>query len=304
MTILAGLAVAVLAMAQQPQTPATPLVGASAPGQQAEPTELGEVLVVSPVARDLASSFVERIGAAASSRRLARWHEAVCISVANLPAEPAQYLVDRVSGLAEDLGLRAGEPGCTANVVIILTTDGPAVAEGLVKEHRNAFDPGGSGMTLSSAALESFKTANRAVRWWHVSIPTDSETGQRATRLPGEDAPVTNVSRASRLRSDIRDDLNKAIIIVDVDKLGAATFPQLADYVAMVALAQIDAAASTSGLPTVLNLFEDPQGTPGLTDWDLAYLTALYDAEPNRSTAQGQAGDIAGLMLQARGAGE
>lgn len=303
MTILAGLAVAVLAMAQSQQTVAPP-VPASAPAQQADPTELGDVLVVSPVARDLAASFVERIGAPASSRRLARWHEAVCISVANLPAEPAQYLVDRVSGLAEDLGLRAGEPGCTANVVIILTADGPAVAEGLVKEHRNAFDPGGSGMTLSNAALENFKTADRAVRWWHVSIPTDSETGQRATRLPGEDAPVSNVSRASRLSSDIRDDLNKAIIIVDVDNLGAATFPQLADYVAMVALAQIDAGASTSGLPTVLNLFEDPQGTPGLTDWDLAYLTALYDAEPNRSTAQGQAGDIAGLMLQARGAGE
>lgn len=305
MGILTGLAVAMLATTQQPQTPVpAPPAAASAPAQQGDPAELGEVLVVSPVARDLASNFVERIGAPASSRRLARWHEAVCVSVANLPAAPAQYLVDRVSGLAEDLGLGAGEPGCTANVVIILTTDAPAVAEALVKEHRNAFDPGGSGMTLSNAALENFKTAERAVRWWHVSIPTDSETGQRAVRLPGEDAPVTNVSRASRLRSDIRDDLNKAIIIVDVDKIGAATFPQLADYVAMVALAQIDAGASTSGLPTVLNLFEDPQGTPGLTDWDLAYLTALYNAEPNRSTAQGQAGDIAGLMLQARAAGE
>ena len=202
------------------------------------------------------------------------------------------------------MGLRSGEPGCTANVVIVATTDAPAVARTLVEENRNAFSPGGSGMTLSKAALEDFKTGDRAVRWWHVSVPTDSETGERAVRLPGEDARQTNVSRASRLSSDIRDDLNKVIIIIDVDRIGDTTFTQLADYVAMVAMAQIDASASTEGLPTVLNLFNNPQGTPGLSDWDLAYLTALYKAEQSRSTRQGQAGELTTLMLQARAAGD
>lgn len=298
MTFLSGiLAVAMMAGLQDPLPPAqtTPPLT-----QQAEPTDLGDILV-SGTARQTASRFVETIGAPPSSRRLARWHDSVCVSVANLSGEPAQHLVDRVSRLAEDMGVRSGEPGCTANVVIIATVDAPAVARGLVQENRNAFSPGGSGMTLSKAALENFKTADRAVRWWHVSVPTDSETGTRAVRLPGDDGPpMTNVSRASRLRSDIRDDLNKVIIIIDVDRIGDTTFAQLADYVAMVAMAQIDASAATAGLPTVLNLFDDPRGTPGLSDWDLAYLTALYKAETSRSSARAQAGDLAGLMLQVR----
>ena len=300
MTFLSGVLAAL--MMAGPQTP-PPAQTAPPVTQQGESTDLGEI-VVSGTARDTASRFVENIGAAPASRQLARWPQSVCISVANLSAEPAQFLIDRVSRLAEDLGLRAGEPGCTANVVIIATVDAPTVARGLVEQNPSAFRPGGSGMTLTKAALERFMTAERPVRWWHVSIPTDSETGQRAVRLPGEDAPAVNVSRASRLRSDIRDDLNKVIVIIDVDRIGAATFTQLADYVAMVAMAQIDASASTAGLPTVLNLFNEPQTTPGLSDWDLAYLTALYKAEPNRSTAQSQAGDLTGLMLQARETGE
>jgi len=301
MTFLSGILAAVLMAGPQspPPAPQTP----PSSSQEPETAELGDILV-SGTARDTASRFIESVGAAPASRRLARWPDSVCVSVANLSAEPAQYLVDRVSTLAEDLGLRAGEPGCTANVVIIATVDAPAVARKLVEENHSAFRPGGSGMTLTNAALEDFQNAERAVRWWHVSVPTDSETGQRAVRLSGEDPPAISVSRASRLRSDIRDDLNKVIIIIDVDRISETNFAQLADYVAMVAMAQIDANASIAGLPTVLNLFEDPQGTPGLSDWDVAYLTALYNAEPSRSTAQGQAGDLRSLMLQAREAGE
>lgn len=301
MAILSGLMAAVMMAGLQNPAPSPQTPPPSA--QQEQATDLGEV-VVSATARETASRFIESIGAPPSSRRLARWHNSVCVSVANLSAQPAQYLVDRVSRLAEEMGIRSGEPGCTANVVIVATTDAPAVARQLVEENRNAFSPGGSGMTLSKAALENFKTAERAVRWWHVSVPTDSESGERAVRLPGEEARTTNVSRASRLRSDIRDDLNKVIIIIDVDRIGDTTFTQLADYVAMVAMAQIDADAATAGLPTVLNLFDNPQGTPGLTDWDVAYLTALYNGEANRSTAQGQAGELTGLMLQAREAGD
>jgi hypothetical protein len=309
MMVAGLLAAAVIAGAPAPQAgpppppPATqarpaPLLPAS--GDQSDPTELSEVVVQGQRARETAARFIDRIGAPASSRRLARWPNTVCVAVANLSTASARYLVDRVSQVAFELGLQVGEPGCTANVVIVATVDAPAVATALVEEHLKAFRPGGTGMTRTLRQLEEFKTSDRPVRWWHVSVPVDSETGAAAVRLPGEEAPVINVSRASRLRSDIRDDLGKAIIVIDVDRLGATTFEQLADYVSLVALAQIDAAAPTSDIPTVLNVFEDPESTPGFTSWDLAYLHALYQAEPNRARVGAQAADIAGLMVRAR----
>ena len=300
---------ALLLGVQDPQTPPQPEPAAPVTAQdpQTTPTDpavtdLGEILVGNRPAREVASSFVETIGAPATSRNLARWHGTVCVSVANLSAEPAQYLVDRVSTVAEGLGLPVGEPGCVSNVVIVAAVDASSVANAMVDEWTRAFRPGGSGMTRSLSALNDFKNTDRPVRWWQVSSPVDSNTGQRAVRLPGEDAPATQVSRASRLRTDIRDDLAKVFIVIDVDKLEGVNIAQLADYVAMVAMAQVDIKAPTAGLPTVLNLFNEPETITGLTEWDMAYLQALYRAEPNRTTGGAQAADIAALMLQRRNA--
>src|ERR1700754_4544819 len=40
-------------------------------------------------------------------RGMARWHRGVCVGVVNLDAERAQFVVDRVSDVARELGLSA-----------------------------------------------------------------------------------------------------------------------------------------------------------------------------------------------------
>jgi hypothetical protein len=135
------------------------------------------------------------------------------------------------------------------------------------------------------------------VRWWHVSAPVDSESGELATRLPGRDAPQIAVSRASRIRTDIRDDLFKAIIVVDISKVDSISLPQLADYCTLIALAQVDPKADVASFETILNVFIDPAIT-GLTGWDRDYLAALYGIEQNRlGSARG--GEIVDLMMRA-----
>lgn len=255
---------------------------------QSEPTQLEDVVVEGFRAQETVDRFIDTVGAPPGDRRLARWHRGVCVGVANLSATVAQYMVDRISQTAMDLGLEPGEPGCEANVVVVATVDSDAVATALVEEHKRAFRLGGSGMDLGISALEAFKVSDRPVRWWQVSLPVDSETGQRAVRLPGdENPPVVNVSRASRLRSDIRDDLMKVIIIIDVERLGETNFEQLTDYVTFLALAQVDPRADFTNLPTVLNLFGAPTQVDGLTTWDRAYLQALYQSEANRASLSG-----------------
>lgn len=285
-----ALALAVGLLAQTPaqgQDPAPPAV-----------SELGEVVAEGRRLRSVVQDFVGEVAAPATGNRgPARWNDPVCIGVVNLRAEVAQFIVDRVSDVARELGLTAGEPGCTANVLIIAAADGQAVADGIVEERRRAFVPGGSGMTRSFRDLEDFRTSDAPIRWWHVSGPVDSETGALATRLPGDEgAPVTNVSRASRIRTDIRDDMFKAIILVDINKVSALSWSQLADYCALIALAQVDPKADVSSADTVLNVFIDLT-TPGLTSWDMDYLTALYSIEQNRLGAA-RGGEIVDLMMR------
>ena len=87
---------------------------------------------------------------------------------------------------------------------------------------------------------------------------------------------------ASRLSTQIVDQLFRTVVILDVDQVSGVSAAQLADYVAMVTLAQIDPDAETGGYASILNLFGTGDAAPGLTEWDRAYLTGLYDAERTR----------------------
>ena len=137
------------------------------------------------------------------------------------------------------------------------------------------------------------------MRWWHVSMPVHSETGRMAVSLPGY-PPARVSAMGSRLTTLIQNDLMRAYVIIDIDQAEGVIFQQLADYVAMVAFAQVDPDADLSGFPTILNVFDNPTIAFGLTDWDQAYLGSLYGAELNRSNPNAQSGAVAALMYRER----
>jgi hypothetical protein len=280
---------------------ASTLVGS---GQQAAPAPLGDipatrledVTVTGRTLDQLIGKFVDEVAEPNGDRGLARWRGSLCVGAANLRAETAQYIIDRVSTVAEDVGLRAGDPGCEANLLIVATADGQTLARSMVSERPRIFRMGGSGMDRGGAALRDFQNSDRPIRWWQVSMPVDSATGARATRLPGDcDPPYCNagdgsvmgfapnirVFAASRLHTQIVDDIFRTVVIVDVDEVSGLTALQLADYIAMVSLAQIDPGADTSAYASILNLFEDGAEIPALTGWDKAYLAGLYRSERN-----------------------
>lgn len=303
--VLAGLLAASPAQAVSPiqSTPQIPPVSTEAPVQ------LEDVEVTGASLDSLIRSFVNEVAAPNRRRGLARWDDRVCVGVANLRAEPAQYIVDRISTVAEDLGLTPGQPGCTANIMIVASNDPAGLAAALVQNHRPALRMGGTGMDRGAAALRAFAASEAPVRWWQVAIPVDSETGLRAVRIPGECsppcestldyAPVISVFSASRLSTQIVDNLTRTIVILDMDQITQVSIDQLADYIAMVTLAQIDPEADTSRYASVLNVFERPDTASGLTAWDRAYLTGLYGVERNRANLRANRSEVADSIHRA-----
>ena len=259
-----------------------------------------DVVVEGRSLRESVDRFVDDIVAPPVDRGPARWNRRVCVGVVNLRRDAAQALADQVSSVASRVGLEIGGPGCSPNILVIATDDGAGLAHALVSEKPLAFRPQYTGAARSSEALEFFQTTPAAVRWWHVSMPVVRDTGQPGVRMPGELAPF--VPGEGRLRSPLRNDLQRVFVILDLDDATGLTVQQLGDYVGMVALAQIDPEAETSSYDTILNLFQTTAPGLMLTDWDVSFLTALYGSELNQRSVNFQAGEISSLMLRDRAA--
>jgi len=276
--MLAATALAALLATAAPQDP--PVQDPSV--QDPTGTRVDDLVVLGRPLDEAARDFVYSLSVPARGRGLARWRDTVCVGVVNLRGEAAQYLADVISTRAEDLGLEIGAPGCSPNVIITFADDGATMAKAMVEAEPSAFRVGGSGMDLGRAALGRFQEGDAPVRWWHMALPINSETGQIAVRIPGQvdnegnpSAPTLSTF-GSLLTTIIRDDLNKVIVIVDVDGVAHLTAPQLADYLSMVSLAQIDPRGEIADFPTILNVLDNPAVADSMTDWDLAFLEALY----------------------------
>lgn len=295
------------------QTPA-PQIQATVPPVEG-PTDLDDITVTGRRLEDVTQEFVREVGAPARGRGLARWRNGVCVGVANLQGEAAQYIADRVSTVARDLGLRAGQPGCDPSILIVATEDGDSFTPAFIAQRPRLFRVGGAGMDQGRPALERFETNGRPVRWWTVSAPVDGDTGQIATRIPGSGgmrdsgqpgstllyAPIIATRSASRLTTQIVDDSKRVFVIVDVAKTENVSLTQLADYIAMVSLAQVNPDANTSAYATILNLFDDPSQVGQLTNWDMAYLQGLYQTvrtSKNRTSARTE---IVASVIRAHG---
>lgn len=284
--------------------------GQEAPQSDADrtpPVILDDILVEGRPFEAMVRDFVDEVGAPTRGRGLARWSGPICVGVLNMQPDAAQAMIDRISRVALDVGLDVGEPGCDPNVIVVTTTDGAALATQLVQARRRVFDAGSLQIDRGAASLRAFQTSDRPVRWWQLSIPTNRDTGERAIRLAGDvdlagnpTAPKIDVFAFSKIQSQIRDDLFQSLIIIDVPRIGDASFEQLSDYVTMMALAQIDAAGDTSGFSTILNLFDDPAAPAGLTSWDRTYLEVLYSNRLDRLNPGQQARTIVRTLTEAR----
>ncbi|KCZ50954.1 hypothetical protein HY29_06280 [Hyphomonas beringensis] len=242
------------------------------------------------------------------SKLLARWNLGICPAVSGIPADKAQMIADRIAMRAMAVGLKPGEPGCKPNIAIIISPDGNAATQAIYENDPKVFSLSGDPTvtTMGKFAFEDFLKTPRPVRWWHVS-ETKSEQGhemssggQYFSRGGAANMPTVSTTSSSRLKGSYRQDLNHAVIVVDVALAQGVSLEALADYLAFVSLVQIDPDAETAGFDTVLNLFDETgvhdTSITGMSEWDVAYLKALYSAKRNAKTARQQEREIAETM--------
>ena len=263
--------------------------------QDAPPTAVDDVVVSGQRLDKAVTQFVAGVTRPPPGHGPARWMNKICVGVVNLQPMAAQTVIDRVAEAAASIDIESEPPDCEPNILIIATSDADNLANALTERSPLAFRPGYAGASQSRRALENFRTSSAPVRWWHVSMPV-TRSGAPAVRLPGGLAPM--IPGSGRLTTEVTNRLLRSFVILDIPKMDGLNYQQVGDYVAMVALVQLNPDADTTGFDTILNVFDQPTQMTGMTEWDHSYLNSLYGSYLNQRRPNAQVGAVGSRMLR------
>jgi hypothetical protein len=259
--------------------------------------------------RPRVSAFVDQITAFDPSdpgQGLARWRDPVCPLVTGLPRAEGEFILGRVSEVAQAAGVPLAPEQCRPNLYIFVSGEPETLLRAMDKRNP-AFTFGDASQPL----VDQFTATPRAVRvWYHtvqktpeglplvsMSIPELNHAQQEASGAriltPGlvDRGFGTNAwSESSHITLNAVWDISRVFVIVDQRRLKGISRGQLADYIAMVGLAQVKPGARLADAQSILALFDTgPQAAgPGMSDWDRAFLKSLYATEQRNRMQRSQ----------------
>jgi hypothetical protein len=123
---------------------------------------------------------------------------------------------------------------------------------------------------------------------WHVQGPKIDADGEELVENDDGVAVNRTTRNPSRITAAARPQFAAAAVVVESKALDGLTTIQLADYAAMRAFARTDPSKLPGAAPTILKVLETPMGEEvpiTLTEWDVAFLKSLYNAQPNVTAA-------------------
>jgi len=216
--------------------------GSSAPTANIHPTEtlsdtserLVEVTVTAHRAKltPRVTKFVNQIAARGNEEGLPRWQKPVCPFVSGLPRPDAEFILARVSEIAREAGVPVGGENCRPNLYILIHPQPQQLLPAMAK--RNFIYT--FGQDAYPTVVDAFIATPRPARVWYNVVERFAIFG------PGY---------ASRLRYRYEWELTHVFVVVDQTRLQAVSRGQLADYVALVSLAQLKPDARRRWRPPV-----------------------------------------------------
>lgn len=285
-----------------------------APATSAEPAGDTPITVTgtrySPAeAQARATAFVKAVLPLPAYGQYGRWTVPVCLKLTGITEPAASVVAARVRAVAVAAGIAIARPGCRANLNIIFSEDGARTASVILRRR--------PGLVARLPVVEKTRLINEPlpVRWWYgfevgdgsgvsagagagSSAALNSAAGATALAqsMPvGPDAVMTNSYSSSLINTNLSIAITSATAIVDVTLATGKSLEAVADHVAMIALAPTRLPPDPPGVPSILGLFSN--GDQRLSNWDSAYLAALYRMSLNRS-GQRQRGQLIEALAQ------
>ncbi len=263
-------------------------------------------------------SFVRSYAAAPNPNidQIGRWSGPACVQVWGLPlAEQAAKIKARIESMAQAVGLPAAPAGCKVNVEIVFTDQPQSTMDVIARR----WEPLLGYYHLSKS--KQLKTVTHPIQAWYVTATSAEGVDtagvvfsglplslvMRKTSAVDDPQLPTPVGCFDRFKSCYKSEVDNVLILADSKALEGKPLRLVADDMVMLALSQPKSLDGCNALPSVIDRFatspcqgRDPPN--GLTPADIAYLTALYSAEPDgkkRFQQSDIAERMAGILIKA-----
>ncbi|MES2444604.1 MAG: hypothetical protein V4574_17400 [Pseudomonadota bacterium] len=247
---------------------ARPLIGAAllllclaTPGVAiAQEAQASQDIVVTAQNRKALNDFVAALADAGPTGQVARWKQ-LCPAVVGIPPREADFIVARIGDVARSVRVDARSAGCRPTTLILVTMDAHGLAAEFARRYPVTLRTDGRGK------LRRFVETGLPVRWLSVTDPCPG-----GCALPN-----------SRLVLPTHPTFQTMVVIVDARQIAGFSLGELADYLALVALANPPLAASKPS-DSILAMFQGPHPADrrfALTAGDQAFLDGLYRSAEN-----------------------
>jgi hypothetical protein len=221
--------------------------------------------------------FVNHIAAAENEEGLPRWKAPICPFVSGLTKEEGEFVIRRISEVARQAGAPLAGENCHPRNLYILVHPHPKELLQAMEKRNRTFTVGND--DTPPEVFENFLATPRAVRVWYTTEERNLN-GVAFVRHPGDPPPIMRTTGSTQDNGVVWQ-FAHVFVVVDQTRLDGISREQLADYVAMVALADLKPDANLGDAPSILRLFEGtPSEAPGsMSEWDLAFLKSLYTTD-------------------------
>ncbi len=284
-----------------------PVMAASA---QHSPPAPESVTVTGFKSREIIDKFVKSfVAPTAINAKIARWERRICPLTVGQPPAVTNFITQHVKDIAAAIGAPVNPaPACAPNIEIVFTTTPQDLLDNI-----RAHDADYLGYAESSTRRKQLATVTRPVQAWYLTEIKDLngmtkiDSGQRTAGGVGL-GPMAlpfaiSVRRSGNLTGDgVRSAFNHVVIVVDFNKVKGHTIGALADYIALLALAQLNSPDVCQELPSIVNMFAPSceRTATSLAEADLAYLRGLYGMNPDQYLVY-QKNEIADTMKETWG---
>ena len=270
----AALAIAAVAAAPSAAAPPEPGDQITVTANRLRPEEL----------RDRADSFVRSVGVLNGEATLARWVEPVCPKALNLAPQYAALVEAKLRAIAAAARIPVARVPCRANIAVSFVPDGGALVRQIATR---SFIPFARMPAVTRTALLD---GNAPIRWWYATGREQKDGGPTSRSpppilagngqgggsvLPTLDGGSSKSYGDSLLSTATVRVLTGATVVVDITRTEGLPLDTVVAYAAMVSFAEIRAAEFAPPY-SILGLFEPGSSARKLSNWDSAFLTALY----------------------------